>query len=171
MSGLDLLESERLVLSGWRSDQLPDLVRLHGDSETTRYLSASGDPWTTAQCATALTGWMAQFEKERMGKLRVTRKADGVLVGRAGFGTYAATGEPELGFALFHEFRGLGYANEAAAALRDWIFRETAWDHFIGLAHVDNTPSIAVLKRIGMTETGLADFHGMSCLFHAMKRP
>ncbi len=170
MSDLDLLETERLVLSGWRHDQLPDLIRLHGDPEITRYYSVSGDAWTPEKCATVLAIWIAQFESRRMGKLRMTRKADGALVGRAGFGTFEATGEPEIGFTLFREFRGLGYATEAAAGLRDWIFRETAWRHFIGFAHVDNAPSIAVLKRIGMIETGTVDFHGMPCLFHRLEK-
>ena len=31
MSDLALIETERLVLGGWRQDQLDDLVRLHGD--------------------------------------------------------------------------------------------------------------------------------------------
>ena len=145
-------------------------MRLHGDPEITRYYSVSGEAWPAEKCATVLTAWIAQFETERMGKLRVTRKADGVLVGRAGFGTFEATGEPEIGFTLFRQFRGLGYATEAAASLRDWLFRETPWDHFIGFAHVDNAPSIAVLKRIGMIESGIADFHGMPCLFHRMEK-
>ena len=170
MTDLDLFETDRLVLSGWRRDQLDDLVRLHGDPEITRYYSVSGEAWPAEKCATVLAAWIAQFEAERMGKLRVTRKADGVLVGRAGFGTFEATGEPEIGFTLFRQFRGLGYATEAAASLRDWLFRETAWDHFIGFAHVDNAPSIAVLKRIGMIESGIADFHGMPCLFHRMEK-
>lgn len=171
MSGLDLIETDRLVLSGWRADQLDDLLRLHGDPEITRYYSADGAPWDADKCATVLATWMAQFERERMGKLRVRRKTDDVMVGRAGFGTYGATGEPEIGFTLFREFRGQGYATEAAAALRDWIFRDTGWDHFIGFAHVDNAPSIAVLRRIGMVETGIVDFHGMPCLFHRLDMP
>ncbi len=38
----------------------------------------------------------------------------------------------------YPEHWGNGYATEAAAALRDWIFRETDWDHFIGFADVRN---------------------------------
>ena len=39
MSELDLLETERLVLSGWRAEQAEDLYRLHGDPVVARYLS------------------------------------------------------------------------------------------------------------------------------------
>ena len=46
MSDLDLIETERLVLSGWTKEQLPDLVRLHGDPVVARYLKAHGNPWS-----------------------------------------------------------------------------------------------------------------------------
>ncbi len=46
MTDLDLLETDRLVLSGWRRDQIDDLVRLHGDPIVARYLTGHGEPWT-----------------------------------------------------------------------------------------------------------------------------
>jgi RimJ/RimL family protein N-acetyltransferase len=170
MSELDLIETERLVLSGWRRDQLDDLVRLHGDPDVSRYLSGTGSPWTREQCAMRLDHWIDLFETQRLGKLRVRRRADGVLVGRAGFGVHGRAGEPEIGFAMYPEYHGRGYATEAASALRDWIFRDTQWDHFIGFADVRNTPSLAVLNRIGMRPTHEADFDGMPCRFHVLEK-
>jgi RimJ/RimL family protein N-acetyltransferase len=170
MSDLDLIETERLVLSGWRRDQLDDLVRLHGNPETARYLSGSGKPWTRQQCAARLDHWIELFETRKLGKLRVRRKSDNVLVGRTGFGIFEPTGEPEIGYAMYPEHQGHGYATEAASALRDWIFRDTEWDHFIGFADVRNAPSLAVLKRIGMRVTKVADFEGMACQFHVLEK-
>ena len=170
MNDLDLIETERLVLSGWRRDQLDDLVRLHGDPEISRYFTASGASWTRDKCATRLDEWIGLFETQRLGKLRVTRKSDGVVIGRAGFGLHGPTGEPEIGYALYREHQGQGYATEAASALRDWIFRDTDWGHFIGFADVRNAPSLAVLKRIGMRETDVRDFEGMACQFHVLEK-
>ena len=172
MSGLALLETERLVLSGWRLEQLPDLVRLHGDPEIARYLSVSGEPWPEARADEALRHWIDLFETRHLGKLRVTRKSDGVLLGRAGFGIYPPTGEAEIGYALFAEHHGQGYATEAALALRDWFFAETADDHFIGFADIGNAPSLAVLARIGMVPTHIeTEPSGLSCQFHIYNRP
>ena len=170
MSDLDLIETERLVLSGWRREQLDDLVRLHGDPEISRYFTASGAPWSREKCATRLDEWIAMFETRRLGKLRVTRKADGVMVGRAGFGLHGPTDEPEIGYALFREHEGHGYATEAASALRDLISRDTDWDHFIGFADVRNAPSLKVLRGIGMRETHVGDFDGMACQFHVLEK-
>lgn len=170
MTDLDLIETERLVLSGWRRDQLDDLVRLHGDPEISRYFTASGAAWSREKCARSLETWIGQFETQRLGKLRVRRKSDGMLLGRAGFGVHGPTGEPEIGYALFREHQGYGYATEAASALRDWIFRDTDWDHFIGFADVRNAPSLKILSGIGMRVTHVGDFDGMTCRFHVLEK-
>lgn len=172
MSDLDLFETERLVLSGWHMDQVDDLMRLHGTERATRYLTTKGVPYSRAQCEEAVAHWIALFETHQFGKLRVRRKSDGQLVGRAGFGIYPPTGEAEIGYTLFEEFFGNGYATEAAAGLRDWFFANDKGEHFIGMAHVDNAPSLAILTNIGMEKTHVAtDHYGLPCQFHILRRP
>lgn len=172
MNDLDLFETERLVLSGWRLDQLDDLLALHGNANIARYLTLSGAPWTHEQAETALKSWIELFETRQLGKLRLRRKSDGVFVGRAGFGIYAPTGEAEIGYALLEEHHGQGYAKEAASGLRDWFFREKTDPHFIGMADTRNAPSLAVLEKIGMAKTHVEiDTNGLLCQFHILRRP
>ncbi|MCW5720872.1 MAG: GNAT family N-acetyltransferase [Devosia sp.] len=172
MSGLALLETDRLVLSGWRSDQVDDLLALHGNPNVSRYLSLSGAPWSREQAETALAGWIALFETRQLGKLRLTRKSDGAFIGRAGFGIFGPTGEPEIGYALFEEHHGQGYATEAASGLRDWYFGAGEGEHFIGFADTRNAPSLAVLTRIGMEKTHIeTEPNGLLCQFHILRRP
>ncbi|MEQ1771386.1 MAG: GNAT family N-acetyltransferase, partial [Devosia sp.] len=172
MSQLDLFETDRLVLSGWRRDQIEDLVRLHGDPVVARYLTPHGKPWTVPEMKAALEEWLRLFETRRMGKMRVRRKSDGVLVGRCGYGIYGPTGEPEIGYSLYPEFWGQGYAYEAASGMRDWIFRETDEPHFIGLADVRNTASLKILGKIGMTKTHVGYTPAQQlCQFFITKRP
>ena len=169
---LDLFETERLVLSGWRREQLPDLVRLHGDPVVAKYLRGHGQPWSMEEMQSSLDHWIDLFETRRLGKMRVTRKSDGALVGRCGYGIYGPTGEPEIGYSLYPEYWGQGYALEAASGMRDWYFRETDEPHFIGMADVRNAASLKVLERIGMTRTRVeASDEGMLCQFHIMERP
>ena len=172
MSDLDLFETDRLLLSGLRRDQIEDLVRLHGDPVVARYLSAEGQPWPREKMEAALDHWIELFETRKLGKMRVRRKSDGVLVGRCGYGVYEPTGEPEIGYSLYPEFWGKGYAYEAASGMRDWLFRETDEPHFIGMADVRNLASRKVLERIGMTKTKVdLNDEGMTCQFHIMVRP
>jgi RimJ/RimL family protein N-acetyltransferase len=170
MNGLDLIETERLVLSGWRRDQLDDLLRLHGDPVVARYLAMGGRPWTQAEMSAALEHWIGLFESRRMGKLRVRRKTDGVLVGRAGFGVHGPDEVPEIGYALYPEHWGNGYALEAASALRNWIFAETAWTYFLGIADARNLASRRVLTGIGMVETHEEPEGDRMLQFHILRK-
>lgn len=170
MDDQPFIETERLAFYSWSADQIDDLIALHSDPEVSRYLTMSGKPWTQKQAETRLAVWLEEFRQHKMGKLRLIRKSDNALVGRAGYSLYPLTGEPELGYALFREQWGKGYALEAAFALRDWLFRETEHDHFLGFADVRNMASIAILQRIGMTPTHIQTTEGMACQFHIMYR-
>lgn len=172
MTDLTLLETDRLVLSGWRADQIDDLYRLHGDPTVARYLTEHGKPWTKEEMDSALAHWMMLFERQKMGKLRVTRKSDGVLVGRCGFGVEGVEEIPEIGYSLYPEFWGNGYAYEAASGLRDWYWRETDRPFFIGMADVRNEPSLKVLRKIGgvLTHIGPND-HEHQCEWYIYNRP
>jgi RimJ/RimL family protein N-acetyltransferase len=171
MTDLDLIETERLVLSGWRMDQLGDLMRLHGDARVARYLRSGGLVWTEAECRAALSHWITLFETQQLGKLRITRKSDGVLVGRAGFGLYPPTGEPEIGYSLFPEHWGKGYATEAATALCGWAFSMAGYARIIGFADVRNAASIKILRRLGLKDTHQGIYNRQPCQFLALERP
>jgi len=172
MTDLTLLETERLVLSGWRADQIDDLYRLHGDPTVAKYLTDHGRPWTKEEMDSALAHWIDLFERQKMGKLRVTRKSDGALVGRCGFGVYGPDEVPEIGYSQYPEYWGNGYVLEAASALHDWYFRETDRPYFIGLADVRNEASLKVLRKLGgvYTHTGDND-HGHHCEWYRYDRP
>lgn len=166
-----VLETDRLILTNWLPEHVDDLVRLHGDERVSRYLDADGKPWSREKAEARIAVWADNFAQHRMGKLRLISKADGRLVGRAGFGIYEPTGEPEIGYALFPQNWRQGYASEAALGLRDWIFRETDWDHFIGLADTRNAPSLSVLRRIGMIETHVdTEPNGLQAQFFIYRR-
>ncbi len=172
MTDLTLLETDRLVLSGWRPDQIDDLYRLHGDPTVAKYLTEHGQPWSKEEMDSALAHWIDLFQRQKMGKLRVTRKSDGALVGRCGFGVYGPEEIPEIGYSQYPEYWGNGYILEAASALRDWYFRETDRPYFIGLADVRNENSLKVLRKLGgvYTHTGDND-HGHHCEWYRYDRP
>lgn len=166
-----VFETERLRLTNWLPEHVDEIFDLHSDPDVARYLMVSGLPETRAQAADRITLWAEIFKTHRMGKLRVTRKDDDVLIGRAGFGIYGATGEPEIGYALFRKHWGNGYAFETACGLRDWIFRETDHSHFIGFADTRNAASLKILAGIGMQPTHVGeDDEGQLCKFHVFKR-
>ena len=172
MASLDLLETERLVLSGWRADQIGDLMRLHGDPVVTRYFTHV-EPWTEARAIAALGEWMALFTEQQ------TLASSAYDENRMAFwlaapATASMRRPANLNWAM-RSIRSTGVTAtppRAASGLRDWIFRETDWDHFIGIADIRNRASLAVLARIGMTRTHIVpNEFGRPCQFHIYRKP
>lgn len=82
------------------------------------------------------------------------------MVGHAGFhgppGTNA-TGRAaavELGYTVFADHRGRGYATEVAEALMGWATREHGIQHFIASVSPENAPSLAIVRKLGFEQTG-----------------
>jgi len=167
---VEVLQSERLIFSTWSEDQIDDVIKLHSDPEVTQYLT--GAPEGALEAKRRLNSWASHFEEFGWCKFRVTRKSDGKFLGRAGFGPLEPENpEPEIGYALLKSEWGNGYAIEAAAALRDWMFERTKHDCFLGYAYSENAASIKILLAIGMkfTHTEVVD-SGKQLSFHKLSK-
>ncbi|MBP2144797.1 RimJ/RimL family protein N-acetyltransferase [Methanofollis sp. W23] len=78
-----------------------------------------------------------------------------VLIGGCGFvGCPSSEGRAEIGYSLLPEFRGLGYATEAAGALIRWAFDDPEVTCVFARTYPDLTPSIRLLRRLGFTPAG-----------------
>ena len=95
-----------------------------------------------------------------------TAATDRQVVGQAGLmifdtrdwtpSTWAKAGshaQPELGWALTRAHWGLGYATEAAAAIRDWAHERPKIDRLASLISPDNVRSQRVAERLGAIPT------------------
>ena len=89
-------------------------------------------------------------------------EAQGTPVGFAGIHEPPSHPEPELGWVLFEEGRGKGYATEAATAARDWWYARGE-TRIASNIDRDNAPSIAVARRMGATTDGASLAHNPSC--------
>jgi ribosomal-protein-alanine N-acetyltransferase len=89
----------------------------------------------------------------------VLRDAGPVLIGHAGFHGEPGINGPgrkqalEVGYTVFPDHRGEGYATEAVVALLGWA-RDRGIDHFIASVAPDNQPSLAVVRKLGFVQTG-----------------
>lgn len=78
-------------------------------------------------------------------------------VGSGGFsGPPTAEGAVTLGYAVYPEFEGRGYATEAAAALCAWALAQPGVREVRATIPPDHEPSLRVAHKIGMRQTGTA---------------
>lgn len=91
-------------------------------------------------------------KREWMARLMVSA-GDGV-VGHCGFhGPPQTIGRAEIGYTVFSEFRGRGFAKEAARGLVEWAFAQGEREVYASISP-DNAPSLAVVKWLGFTQVG-----------------
>lgn len=153
------IETERLVL---RRPRLSDAAALHaayGDPEVMRFIG-DGKTMTPAKTKAWIETALARWKADGFGHFVIEK--DRKVVGRAGFlvwdpdewktGTLAELGDHaavELGWLLAREHWGNGYATEAAAALRDYAFRDLKLERLISLIMHGNDASVKVAERLG----------------------
>lgn len=154
-----ICQTERLILTPWRSGDAAHLVDLHSTIETSQFVSA-GEPWSLDYAAVRISGWMDEFEQNGIGKLKLIGKDDGRFIGRAGFSWSDESGAFELGYSIRREEWGKGFATEIARGLKQWFFDRGIGEGFVAFAHVDNSASLAVLRKLGLRETDVRIYKG-----------
>lgn len=162
-----IIETERLQLVPWQKDDAVLIRDLHVTLETARFVS-DGLPWTLPYAELRMEGWMEDFRRLGMSKLKLISKDDGRFLGRAGFSYFGESGHFELGYSIVREEWGKGFATEIATALGKWFFANRPEPRFLAFAYAENTASIHVLEKIGMTDLGLRPVHGKSARFFEM---
>lgn len=142
------IETERLILRGWREEDVEGLARLYGDAANTRFI---GGPQTPHQVWRIVAQRIGQWHLRGCAMLAVEEKATGAFVGHCGPHFPEGWPEPEIGWGLVPGFHGKGYASEAAHASLTFAYEVLGWKTAISLIDADNVPSLKLAKRMGAT--------------------
>jgi RimJ/RimL family protein N-acetyltransferase len=142
-----MIETRRLILRRPTMDDLDELVAVQADPDIVRFMGPFDRPEAIRWLGRVDQNW----EDHGYGRLAITDRETGLLLGRSGIMYLQEFNETELGWTLRREAWGQGYATEAARACRDWAFRSFELPYLISLIEPDNVRSTAVAKRLGMT--------------------
>jgi RimJ/RimL family protein N-acetyltransferase len=109
--------------------------------------------------------WIATRHTAPYGRLGfgfwgVERKSDGRLVGMCGLVKRDTLLEADVGYALMPEFRGHGYAREAAVACVRYAFDVLGLAEVWGITSPSNAASAAVLRQCGLRDAGVTRLVG-----------
>jgi RimJ/RimL family protein N-acetyltransferase len=159
--GGPVIETERLMLRRWRGADVAANTAMLSDPVSARFITVDGKP-----VATELAGWRnaavmaGHWVLHGIGMFVVEEKSSGKYVGRVG--PWFPPGWPgfEVGWGIAPEFRGKGYAVEAARAAIDWSFATFELDRIMHCIDQENTASQAVARRLGAEKDGEIDLFG-----------
>ncbi len=142
------LETERLILRGWRAEDFEAFSAIHGDADVMTFLGGVQERVDAWRAMSQLAGhWVLRG----YGKWAVERKSDGALLGRVGLINPEGWPGLEVGWTLGKPYWGQGYASEAATAAMNYGFLTQPVNRLISCIDSDNRASQAVAKRIGET--------------------
>jgi RimJ/RimL family protein N-acetyltransferase len=151
MRDIPTVETERLLLRGWREMDLDIYAAFVSDEEVTRYIGGTlsrPDAWRV------MAGMIGHWTLRGFGLWALERKSDGAFIGQAGL--LCPEGWPgiELAWMLGRPYWGQGFATEAAKAAAQFGFQTASASKLISLIHAGNLPSQKVARRIHETKTG-----------------
>ncbi|MCF6117428.1 MAG: GNAT family N-acetyltransferase [Mesorhizobium sp.] len=142
------LETERLVLRGWRKEDFPAHAAFYADHKRMRYMGGPKSEWEAWTVFAAMLGeWVLSGYGLFAVQLRETRS----VIGRVGLWHPSYLDEPELAWSLYAGFDGRGYATEAARRVQVWTARDIGLPALMSFVHPENLPSQAVARRLGAT--------------------
>lgn len=151
---------------GWRGVSLTDIptlaterlilrAPLTGDFQQYAALLASprssfmGGPYDTRAAWGMFCHDVALWHLFGHGALMIDLKLTGECIGQVGINHGPLFPEKELGWLLYPQHEGNGYATEAAGALRDWAFEALGLSTLVSYMDPANVRSASVAARLG----------------------
>jgi len=153
------LSTKRLQLREIVASDAPALLAIHGDREAMKWFGS--DPLADLEAADKVIAGFANMRQQpnpgvRWGIVRADAARGGVLLGTCGLFRWNRGWRSCLtGYELARHAQGQGYMSEALRAIFAWGFETMELERIEAQVHPLNTPSLALLKRLGFVEEGL----------------
>jgi RimJ/RimL family protein N-acetyltransferase len=145
MTDIPSIETERLVLRAPRLADWPAYADFLA-SDRAVYMGA---PFSEAAAWGMFCHDAAQWTLMGHGALMLEGRRGGHCLGQVGINAGPLFPEHELGWLLYPGAEGLGYAFEAAEALRNWAFGTLGLRTLVSYIHPDNLSSRRLAERLG----------------------
>lgn len=148
-------QTERLIIRPLTWEDAEPWETFLNDPDCTKYFPEAflapenkSELWIESQ--------LKRYDDHRFGLMALIEKETEAFVGQCGLLHQEINGldELEIGYHLFKEYHGKGYASEAAQFFKQLGFHFTEVPSIISLIHPENKPSQAVATRNGMVPDG-----------------
>lgn len=145
MTDIPTLLTERLILRPPLMEDWPDYAALMLSSRAV-YM---GGPFSTSVAWGMFCHDIAQWPLMGHGALMMEDRDSAGCLGQVGINHGPLFPEHELGWFVYPDAEGQSYAFEAAAALRDWAFKERCLETLVSYIDPDNIRSQRLAERLG----------------------
>jgi RimJ/RimL family protein N-acetyltransferase len=144
------LTTPRLLLRGWRPEDLEPFARINADQGVARF--TNGRPLTPEESAEFVERIRAGWAERGYGLWAMEHLPDGAFVGFVGFSHHRwYPGDVEVGWRLDPLYWNRGLATEGAAAVLRHGFTKLGLARVISIIHRDNVGSRRVAEKNGLS--------------------
>lgn len=163
-----MFETERLLIRPFEPRDLEAVFVMRSDEELMRYIRPVQHDRAEAENWIKLVS--SRWQSDRIGFCAVIEKESGRFAGWCGLWQLKETLEIEVGYALMAEFRGRGYALEAARGCLDYGFNELGLNKIVAVARPENRASWTVMERLGMKYDYTGRFYEADLVHYSITR-
>lgn len=147
------LETERLVLRRWRSEDHRPFATICADPDVMAFIG-DGSAQTPEQASSLIDYAEQAWDKNGYGLFAVELLETGELIGFAGLAQPNFMPEllpsVEIGWRLGKAHWGMGYATEAAKEALAFAIRVRSIEEIVSICQTDNVASVRVMEKIGL---------------------
>jgi RimJ/RimL family protein N-acetyltransferase len=145
-----IIETERLRIREYTTEDFDALYEILSDSETMKYYPK---PYDENGVKRWINWCLDSYKKNGFGLWALELKADGTFIGDCGISMQCIDGEtlPEIGYHVNKKYWRQGYAKEACAAVKAWLFNNTTYDSAYSYMNSENVASYSTAASNGMT--------------------
>jgi len=149
----DSFTTERLITRKLQFEDYNPWTRFLEDKKVVRFFPNVGDMGAEDRAKMWMEKALQRYRDKEYGLHALLDKNTGEFIGQCGLLSQEVDGRPELevGYHLFPEYWGKGYATEAATFFRDFAFNNSLSNSIISIIHTENLPSQKVAGRNGMS--------------------
>lgn len=141
---------------------------MYSDKDVMRFIRAPRKTLKEAQSWIKLVS--GRWESEKIGFCAVIEKKSNRFVGWCGLWRLPETQEIEIGYALFKEFWGRGYAVEASKSFIRYGFEELRLEKIVAVTSPENRNSRRVMEKLGMTFDYVGKFYGRDLVHYSIRK-
>jgi len=145
-----VLTTDRLILRKLAVADAPFILALLNDPSWLRFIGDKGVRTLGDARDYLREGPMAMYEREGFGLYMTELKQSHIPIGMCGLIKRASLEDVDIGFAFLPDYRGQGYAHEAASAVLEYGKTTFGLPRVVAITALDNAGSSRLLAKLGM---------------------
>lgn len=148
------LETNRTYIREFTLADAEAVLAFSSNEQVTRYTGDAGLMTSLEDARQVISNiWLKEYKQYGYGRWAVVDKSNDRVIGFCGLKFLPNVGMPDIGYRFLPEYWGKGLATETAQACIKFCKEQLAVTTFFADVMEENTASVNVIKKLGLTFT------------------